>query len=154
MQSRFRFTFEPDWRDAPMAYWVHVQNPDQPGSYTPPAPARLSNSGFVFLRVEYGPHELVFSSPEQLEHCIAVLSTMPLPTTRSLSAKRGTCAGPNSHWLSRLPSEVKSPAARSLLVRHLKSVYTMAVTGTRARTGKPKLPPLWPGLTPLSPSAA
>ena len=154
MQSRFRFTHESDWRDAPMAYWVHVPDPTDPDSYTPPAPVRLSSRGFVFLRVEYGPHELVFSSPEQLEHCIAVLSTKPLPTTRALSAKRGTGAGPNRHWLSRLPSELKSPAARFLLVRHLKSVYAMAVTGTRARPGKPKLPPLWPGLTPLSPSAA
>jgi hypothetical protein len=154
MQSRFRFTFEPDWLTAPMAFWVHVQDPDQPGTYAPPAPCRVANRGFVFLFVEYGPHELVFSSPEQLSHCIAVLSTKPLPSTRTLSAKRGATQGPNSHWLSRLPAELKSPAARFLLVRHLKSVYAMAVTGTRARPGQPKLPPLWPGLTPLSPSAA
>ena len=154
MYSRFRFTYEQDWRTAPMAYWVHHEDPAQPEVYSPPAPARVLNRGFVLLRVEYGPHELVFSSPEQLEHCITVLSTKPLPTTRALSLKRGTGAGPNGHWLSRLPAELKSPAARNLLVRHLKSVYAMAVTGTQARPGKPKAPPLWPGLTPLSPSAA
>lgn len=153
MQSRFCFTYEPDWRTAPMAHWGHVHDPAQPDGFSPPAPSRVGTRGFAFLRFEYGPHALVFSSPEQLEHCITVLSSKPLPTSRTLSTRRGSGAGPNGHWLSRLPAELKSPAARFLLVRHLKSVYAMAVTGTAARPGRPKVPPVWPGLTPLAPIA-
>ena len=99
-------------------------------------------------------HTLVFSSPEQLAHFIEVMATKPLPTSRALSARLGTGAGPNDHWLSRLPADLKPPAARSQLVRHLKAVYAMAVTGTPPRQGKPSAPPLWPGLNAKSPSAA
>lgn len=154
MNSRFRFTYEKDWRSAPLAYWVHVQSPTDPTAFEPPAPLPVPHHGFVLLRVEYGVHELVFSSPEQLAHFIEVMAKKPLPTTRSLSAARGTGAGPNGHWLSRLPAALKSPAARLLLVRHLKAVYAMAVTGTQGRRGKPNTPPLWPGLTKKSPGAA
>jgi hypothetical protein len=146
MNSRFRFTYEKDWRHAPLAYWVHVPNPDDPKLFEPPAPLPVPHHGFVLLRIEYGPHELVFSSPEQLAHFIEVMAKKPLPTSRALSAARGTGAGPNGHWLSRLPAALKPPAARLQLVRHLKAVYAMAVTGTKGRRGNPSTPPLWPGL--------
>ena len=154
MNSRFRFTYEKDWRNAPLAYWVHTQDPSNPQAYDPPASPLIPHHGYVLLRVEYGPHELVFSSPEQLAHFIEVMATKPLPTSRALSARLGTGARPNGHWLSRLPADLKPPAARSQLVRHLKAVYAMAVTGTPPRQGKPSAPPLWPGLNAKSPSAA
>lgn len=154
MHSRFRFSHETDWRHAPLAYWVHVQNPGNPEAYDPPAPPRILHHGYALLRVEFGPHELVFSSPEQLAHCIAVLATQPLPTPRALSARRGTGAGPNGHWLSRLPADLKRPATRSALVRLLKEVYVVTVTGKPAGSGKPAAPPLWPGLSAKAPGAA
>lgn len=146
MRARFTFTYEKDWLGAPVAYWVHIADPEHPGAFVPPAPVPVPHRGYVFLRVEYGPHEFVFSSPEQLRHVIEVLSTKPLPTTRALSARRGSGAGPNRHWLSRLPSELKPPLARALLVRHLTVVESMAVTGTPARRGRAAVAPLWPGL--------
>ena len=151
MRAQFRFTYEKDWLSAPVAYWVHVADPANPGAFVPPAPAPVPHRGYVFLRVEYGPHEFVFSSPEQLQHFIEILSTKPLPTSRALSARRGSGAGPNRHWLSRLPSELKPPLARALLVRHLEAVRAMAVTGTPGRRGKAAVAPLWPGLAPRSP---
>lgn len=146
MHSRFRFTYETDWRHAPLAYWVHIPDPDNPAACDPPAPPHIPHHGYALLRVAYGPHELVFSSPEQLGHCIEVLARKPLPTSRALSARRGSGAGPNGHWLSRLPAALKRPATRSELVRLLKDVYAVTVTGTPARRGKPAARPLWPGL--------
>jgi hypothetical protein len=107
MNARLHFSYEPDWRDAPLAFWVHHPMPDAPSHFEPQAPNATPHMGFRFLRFEFDKHELVFSSPSQLEHFIAVLNTKPLPTTRQLSAKRMTSAGPNGHWLSRLPAQLK-----------------------------------------------
>lgn len=123
----FRFTFEDDWRSAPMAFWVHVPDPAKAGKWVPPAPLAVPHRGFPVLRVEAGAHELVFTTPAQLAHCIEVLATRPLPTSRQLSMKRGTTAGPNGHWLSRLPSTLKSPRKREQLVEILRATYGASV---------------------------
>jgi hypothetical protein len=113
-----------DWRNAPLAYWVHVESPS--GSwygkttYEPAAPKPQGKKGYPYLIVEYGRETLEFSSREQLDHFVEVLSMSPLPTSRKLSALRGTTAGPNGHWLSRLPAALKRTKQRALLVRALK----------------------------------
>lgn len=113
-----------DWRNAPMAYWVHVE---QDGAhwraatrYVPPAPSPVPHKGFRLLCVEIGDTVLHFSSEAQLAECIGVLSMKPLPTTRALSARRGTSLGPNGHWLSRLPAKLKSPRMRERVVAKLR----------------------------------
>ena len=123
----FRFTFESDWRSAPLAFWVHIPMSEPPHTWMPIAPAEVLHKGFPTLRVELGQHELRFSSPAQLMHCIEVLSTTPLPTTRQLSVKRGTRAGPDGHWLSRLPAKLKSPRKRAQVVEVLRNVYAETV---------------------------
>jgi hypothetical protein len=94
-----------------MAFWVHLETPPAEWraapAYDPPAPKSRGRSGYPFLVIAYGPHTLEFSSQAQLAHFIEVLSKTPLPTTRALSKLRGTSAGPNSHWLSRLPAALK-----------------------------------------------
>ena len=127
MESRIRFSYEPDWRAAPLAFWVHVPVSGSSVEFQPPAPHPVLHHGFKLLRFEYGPHELVFSAPAQLDHFIGILSTKPLPTSRRLSAIRGAELGPNQHWLSRLPIELKVPKGRAQLVRHLKAVRKMVL---------------------------
>jgi hypothetical protein len=142
MNSRFRFSYEPDWCTAPLAFWVHVPVPESPALFDPPAPTQVPHSGFKFLRFEFDKYELVFSTPAQLEHFIAVMAKKPLPTSRQLSSKRGLAVGPNGHWLSRLPAELKSPKTRFILVQHLRSVQS-AVLGRNGRSGDQ--PPVdWP----------
>ena len=75
--------------------------------------------GFRVLCVEAGDTVLRFSSEAQLREFIRVLSLKRLPTTRQLSDQRGSGLGPNSHWLSRLPADLKSPRRRALLVKKL-----------------------------------
>ena len=126
MKAAFTFTFEKDWRTAPVAFWVHVPVKGSDVLCNPPAPEPIPHKGYAFLRVEFGLHELLFSAPAQLDHFIEVLATKPLPTTRSLSSKRNAPVGPNGHWLSRLPASLKSPRTREKLVHALQLVRTTA----------------------------
>lgn len=113
-----------DWRNEPLAFWVHVEQDGQPWykseRFSPEAPRRIPHKGFAVICVEFQGTTLRFSSREQLAECIRVLSLSPLPTTRRLSSLRGTIKGPNSHWLSRLPARLKSPKIRRLLVQSLR----------------------------------
>lgn len=122
MKARYWFTYEPNWTAAPMAFWVHVPSATGAGEFEPPAPPIIPHRGYCWLHFEFAECELVFSSPAQLEHLVDVLSKKPLPTSRQLSAARGTSAGPNGHWLSRLPATLKSPKNRAALVRQLQAL--------------------------------
>lgn len=128
MSAAFHFTFEEDWQNVPLALWVHVPVAGSRGQlHEPPAPSRVPHKGFAILHVPFAEHDLVFSSPEQLDHFIGVLAMTPLPTSRQLSARRSPTSGPNGHWLSRLPAELKTPRARIKLVEVMKAVRAQAV---------------------------
>ena len=123
MKPAFHFTYEKDWRTAPAAFWVHVPVPGTAGdACEPPAPAATPHRGHAFLRVAFEAHELRFSALPQLDHVIDVLARKPLPTSRQLSLRRGARFGPNGHWLSRLPAELKAPRKRAKLVQVLRAV--------------------------------
>lgn len=127
MKPVFHFTYEKDWRTAPVAFWVHVPVPGSVDICDPPAPLATPHRGYAFLRVEFGSHELQFSALAQLDHFMDVLSRSPLPTSRQLSSGRGLPVGPNGHWLSRLPAELKSPRKRKKLVDALSAVRQQVV---------------------------
>lgn len=95
--------------------------------FEPPAPEPVLHKGYAFLHIEFEAHELVFSSPAQMDHFIEVLSTKPLPTSLQLSARRGMMVGPNGHWLSRLPAKLKSPRKRDKLVHAMQAVRASVV---------------------------
>lgn len=120
MRAAFHFTFEPDWRTAPLAFWGHVPGAAAGLRRSPPQP--LPHQGYAVLHIVFDQYALRFSSPAQLEHCIAVLAAHPLPTTRKLSRAHASGAGPNGHWLSRLPAKLKRPRGRARLVRELRSI--------------------------------
>jgi len=127
MSTPFHFTFEKDWRHAPLAFWVHLPALDCAGVFEPPAPRQIPHKGYPMLRIQFDRHELQFSTPQQLDHFIQILSSKPLPTTLQLSARRGLAVGPNGHWLSRLPATLKAPRKREKLVAALRSVRGAAV---------------------------
>lgn len=120
MALRFYFTMEPDWRAAPMAFWVHI--PEAAGLCAPPAPMHIPHQGYAFLHVEVEDVDLQFSAMPQLEQFIDVIDRKLLPTARYLSLQRGGSVGPNGHWLSRLPARLKSPKRRALLAQELQAI--------------------------------
>ena len=109
-----------DWRDEPMAYWVHSELGGAAWraseSYSPSAPKAEGRNGYPVLCVESHGFVFRFSSAAQLAECVDVLGRKPLPTSRRLAAARGGGHGPNSHWLSRLPGHIKSPKIRQCAV--------------------------------------
>ena len=143
----FHFCYIADWRHLPMAYWVHVRDEaDTTSACVPPAPTPHGRQGFPVLCVAFGKHELQFSSAPQLDEAIRVLAMKPLPSTRRLSLAREALAppappptnrtgreraraiaGPNSHWLSRLPASLKTTKARERVVAGLRAVRALAV---------------------------
>lgn len=122
MNPTFHFTLEPDWRTAPLAFWVHVPVEGSATECAPPAPVAVLHKGFIFLHVDVAGVDLQFSSLAQLNHFIEVMEAKPLPTSRQLSRKRALPVGPNSHWLSRLPAKLKAPRERVKLVGKLRAV--------------------------------
>jgi hypothetical protein len=112
MTPNFHFTLEPDWRTAPVAFWVHVPVAGSDTEYVPSAPVEVLHKGFMVLHVDVADVDLQFSSLAQLDHFIEVMVAKPLPTSRQLSKERELPIGPNSHWLSRLPAKLKAPKAR------------------------------------------
>lgn len=115
--------FAEDWRYFPMAFWVHSgvkgASWNVAEEYEPPAPHPIPHRGYSIYCVEIGRHVLTFSSMQQLIHCIEVLGSNPMPRPGRLADLRGTSKGPNSHWLSRLPVELKSPRKRPRVVEAL-----------------------------------
>lgn len=122
MTPHFHFTLEPDWRTAPLAFWVHVPVAGSDTECVPTAPVKVLHKGFMILHVDAADVDLQFSSLAQLNHFIEVLKAKPLPTSRHLSKKRDLPVGPNSHWLSRLPAKLKAPKERAKLVSKLRAV--------------------------------
>ncbi len=123
MALKHWFEYDSDWRLAPMAYWVHIEQDGKhwlhADAFLPAPPRKITGKGYPVLCVEVRDVVLRFSSPAQLRHLIHVLSQRPLPSTRRLSEIRGTGHGPNSHWLSRLPTWVKQARFRSSVLRRI-----------------------------------
>lgn len=117
-----------DWRDEAMAYWVHVEQGHggwrDAAVFDPPAPRMVPHHGYPVLCVESQGMVFRFSSVAQLVECKRVLSLTPLPTSSRLSVIRSGVngAGPNSHWLSRLPGRVKAARKRHHVVEDLDEV--------------------------------
>jgi hypothetical protein len=130
MSSKFHFTFEADWRGAPGAFWVHVPVEGEPGVFVPAAPIAVPHKGFAMSHVAFEVYDLIFSSSAQIEHYIEVLSKTALPTSRHLSEARGNNVGPNQHWLSRLPGELKSRRTRQALVKALLAAKDFAAANS------------------------
>lgn len=124
--ASFPVVYAKDWRTIPGAYWVHIPVPEHEGEYFPPAPHEVPGKGYAILQVPFGAHLLEFCSAAHVQHYIDILSMKLLPTTTQLSQQRGSGAGPNGHWLSRLPAELKPYGKRVLLVKKLEAAALYA----------------------------
>lgn len=86
---------------SPVSFWVHRHLDAGAWSdateFEPPLPAAVPGKGWAQLHVDFDGVELRFSSRDELRHVVEVLSLNPLPTTRRLTAERGTTLGPNGH---------------------------------------------------------
>lgn len=123
--SKWELKYYPERLKSPVSYWVHKGVNEEQTFYQncvefdPCFPPKDPEKGFPFLIVCVLGIELKFASMHELEHMIEILSMKHLPTTIELSNKRGTGYGPNNHWLSRLPGDIKSNVKRKKIVNAL-----------------------------------
>ena len=144
--AKYCIDYVRSWRAAPMAYWVHIEQDGKPWYeaevFLPPAPQLIPHKGYRVICLELAGVCLRFTSLTQMEELIRVLSMKTLPTSRRQSEIRGKGYGPNGHWLSRLPSSLKSPRNRSRVVAQVKEVLAELQAPNpsieRTRPGKPR----------------
>ena len=115
-----------DWKQGPMAYWVHIEKGDKPWfsseEFEPPAPKQFGSLGYPQLVIEFNRHSFIFTSEEQLKAFIEIMGKKLLPSSLELSSKRAGAQGPNGHWISRLPSKTKPWRYREKLVEYCKKI--------------------------------
>ena len=120
--SKWKLEFFNERYHSPMTYWVHKGQDEKTLRYVdctafnPPLPPKEPFKGYPFLTVSVLSFDIVFASVHEMEHFIEVMQQKNLPTTQALSAQRGVPMGPNSHWLSRFPANLKSWTKRQKLV--------------------------------------
>ncbi len=108
--KRHYVTYTERWEPGPMRYWVHQPADGDPAyrsmAFEPPVPGPIPGKGYPHYHVEVDGFTFEFASLDELDACTELLSRKHLPSTYRLT--RETRSGPNSHWLSRLPGNVKS----------------------------------------------
>ena len=132
--SRWRLEFEPAYRATPVSFWVHRQRDQEVWAdavqFEPPLPSPIAGKGFPRLIIDAFGVELEFASLQEAVHVRQVLAQKNMPTSAQLAAKRQSSLGPNSHWLSRLPAQLKAWRKREKLlpildegIRAMEDVY-------------------------------
>ncbi len=111
---KHRLEFRDKFIETPITFWVHKM----PGD--PELPKAIPLKGYPYLIVNALGVELEFASTHEAEHFLKIISQKNLQTTLSLSEQRGTSVGPNGHWLSRLPSKLKSWSNRQKIIPSLR----------------------------------
>ncbi len=118
--ARWRIEFDENYRSSPVSFWVHRHQDNdiwaEATRFEPPLPQAIVSKGYPRLIIDAFGTKLEFSSIEEVEHCRQVLSQKNLPTSRKLASLRQSSLGPNSHWLSRLPADLKPWRKREKLL--------------------------------------
>jgi hypothetical protein len=92
-----------------MSFWLREQG------LAPPA--LVPGKGYPLFHVEVDGMLFRFATLGELDACVETLGKKLLPSGDAL---RVSTAGPNSHWLSRLPGFVKPWSFREPAVAYLK----------------------------------
>lgn len=108
--------------ECPMTFWVHRRSQADPETSDPPRQPVIPGRGYPVFKIELDGFTFEFASLAEIHACIDTFEKKLLPRTLDLSRKHGSGAGPNSHWLSRLPKEVKSWKYREKAVAYFQRV--------------------------------
>jgi hypothetical protein len=119
--EKWSVRYTEDFKPGPLTFWVHRETDGRPWyeatAFEPPLPKPVPGAGFAALYVQVFNVELHFASVPEVRHFLSVMRQKNLPTTRRLSTERGTSSGPNSHWLSRLPADLKAWRKREKIIK-------------------------------------
>lgn len=132
--KKWRIEYRSAFLPSPLSFWVHRHLDHeiwrQATQYEPSLPVAVPSKGYPVLYVDALGIELQFSSIPEVEHFLVVVSQKNMPTPLQLTNKRGADYGPNAHWLSRLPAELKPWRKREKIIpivnsalKELKAAY-------------------------------
>ncbi len=124
--SKFWIEYSDQYKPSPLSSWVHAPVDHEQWlyatEYDPPLPKQVSGKGYAIYKIEVRGWVLEFSSKEEIEHCIDILSNRNLPTTNQL-ANKSWCKGyQHKHWLTKLPGALKTVKNRMQIVKLLGKV--------------------------------
>ena len=133
--KKWRIEYAGTYRSSPLSFWVHRHLDSEvwhlATEYEPSLPKAVPAKGYPVLFVDALGVELQFSSIDEVEHFIAVISRKNMPTPLQLTQQRNADYGPNAHWLSRLPAKLKPWSKREKILpilqsalNELKSLYS------------------------------
>jgi len=107
-----------------MSFWVHRHLDSEVWTdateFDPHLPKAIPTKGYPKLVVNALGIELEYASFNEAEHFLEVISKKNMQTSTQLSKLRGSSTGPNSHWLSRLPSKLKPWSKREKIIPVIK----------------------------------
>ena len=118
--KKWRIEYRPTYTKTPLSFWVHKHLDHEVWIYAtkfdPELTKAIPGKGYPFLIVNALGVELEFASVPEVKHFLEVIGQKNMPTTRQLSKRRTNHYGPNAHWLSRLPADIKSWSKREKLL--------------------------------------
>ena len=122
--KKWRIEYSKEYQPSPLSFWVHRHLDNDlwrhASEFAPRLPEAIPLKGYPVLLVDALGIELRFSSIEEVEHFLEVLSARNMPTPMRLSRQRDERYGPNGHWLSRLPSKLKPWSKREKIIPIIK----------------------------------
>lgn len=117
---QIRVDYRPDRVLTPLTPWVHKgvdASYYKATVFDPPMPQRTRGKGYPVWVVSHRGRELIFASPQEIEHAIDILGRKILPLSRELGRP---FLAVNAHWLSRLHASFKPWKVRQDLVKRLR----------------------------------
>lgn len=126
--KKWRIEYRPRYTKTPLSFWVHRHLDHDVWHYAtqfePELPKAIPGKGYPLLVVNTLGIELEFASVPEVEHFLEVIGRKNMPTTQRLSMQRSNNYGPNRHWLSRLPSSMKSWSKREKIIPIIESALS------------------------------
>ena len=110
-----------DWVGVPYYFWVKGRTPSgqKRKLRSLPHPFYVKYNVYAQLVAHLDGINLVFATPQELDHFVEIMSMNPLPRGRRFYPKRVSPGLPNTHWLSRFPAKGKSWKFRQKAIKFL-----------------------------------
>jgi len=124
--AKYWIDYSDSFSPSPLSFWVHKPLDAEVWSdaveFEPPMSSKVIDKGFPEFKIEHKRHILVFSSLDEIEHCINVLSKKVLPTTNELANSSWMEGYQHLHWLTKWPGDIKSYKDRIAIVKLLEKL--------------------------------
>jgi hypothetical protein len=121
--AKYWIDYSESFSSSPLSFWVHKPVDSEiwndATKFEPSMPSKVMGKGFPEFKIEHKGHILEFSSIDEIEHCIDVLSNKVLPTTNELAHGSWVEGYQHLHWLTKWPGDIKSYEDRMAIVKLL-----------------------------------